>query len=900
MIEDSRAPLVVTRESWRARCAASGVRVLCLETGNPTPAAEGSAAYEPVAGGPEDPAYVIYTSGSTGQPKGVLVPHRGVVRLVRNQNYVTLGADDTILQLAPLSFDASTFELWGALLNGGRVALAPAGRPALAEIGEAIQRYQVTTLWLTAGLFHLMVDERLEDLKPLRQLLAGGDVLFPGHVLRVRRVLPHCRLINGYGPTENTTFTCCHTITNEADVTPSVPIGRPISNTQVYVLDAQLEPVPVGVAGELYTGGDGVALGYLNDPVLTAGRFIPDPFRPGAGNRLYRTGDSVRWRADGNLEFLGRLDQQVKIRGFRIEPAEIETVLAAHPAVSACAVVAPGGPAGERSITAFMVPGEGARLTAGALRAWLAARLPEHMIPTRFVAREGLPLTANGKVDRQALANAEGAGLPPGTEYLAPRSELERTLAGLWQEALRQERVGVFDDFFELGGHSLLAMVIRARLAAVLKREVPIGWFFEERTIAGLSRQIEASGEGLAALVPIGNADRQHRLPASFGQQAMWLLQRTLPDAATYNQSVAHHLHGPVDAGRLRRSLESIMDRHEVLRTALVLDVNELVQIITAPAALALPWEELDLRDIPDAQRPAAIAVRLLEEARRPFDLARAPMWRALWLTTGADEHILQLTLHHGIEDEWSRKLLLEELPRLYAADGNPRAAGLEPLPVQYADLAVWQRLALAGARLEADRAYWSAQLKDLPPPLKLPTDRPPTAERTGRGAVQRFELPPVLTESLRALALQEGMSLFGLMLAAFQVWLFRWSGQDDLVVGTPVSRRERPEAQRLLGFFLNTLPLRARINGGACFRAFLAQVRADLRAGMEHAALPFEQMVALVAPGREDRQLPLYQAMFVLVEQGLPRWHLDRHEVRPVEVHTGTAKCDLLLNVVA
>ncbi|HYV30825.1 MAG TPA: amino acid adenylation domain-containing protein, partial [Candidatus Binatia bacterium] len=349
---------------------------------------------------PEDPAYVSYTSGSTGQPKGVVVPHQGVVRLVKGTDYVSLSSEETLLHLSPLSFDASTFELWGALLNGGRLVLLPPGQPSLEEIGETIRQYRVTTLWLTAGLFHLMVDERLNDLMPLRQLLAGGDVLCPKRVAKARRALPRCRLINGYGPTENTTFTCCYTVVDERELIPTVPIGRPIANTRVYVLDASLQPVPVGVPGELYAGGDGVACGYLNQQQLTAERFIPDPFNLRAGARLYRTGDQVRWRPDGNLEFLRRLDSQVKIRGFRVELGEIETVLRETAGVREAMVSLREDTAGEKRLVAYVVAGGNSVPDEPGLKAALKARLPDYMIPAHVEFLSALPLTPNGKVDR--------------------------------------------------------------------------------------------------------------------------------------------------------------------------------------------------------------------------------------------------------------------------------------------------------------------------------------------------------------------------------------------------------------------------------------------------------------------------------------------------------------------
>ena len=849
---------------------------------------------------PSDPAYVSYTSGSTGKPKGVVVPHRGVVRLVKEVDYISLNAEQTLLHLSPLSFDASTFELWGALLNGGRVVLLPPGPSALEQIGEAIRQHGVTTLWLTAGLFHLMVDERLEDLKPLRQLLAGGDVLSPGHVRKAHRSLPGCRIVNGYGPTENTTFTCCYTVADEEELIPSVPIGRPIANTQVYVLDACLQPVPVGVAGELYAGGDGLACGYLHQPKLTSERFIADPFSRVPGARLYRTGDWVRWRADGNLEFLGRMDSQVKIRGFRVELVEIEAVLGGHPAVAACAVVALNAAGENKELTAFVVRRSLPGPTGESLRDWLREKLPEYMIPSRFVAVAALPLTPNGKVDRPALIKASGEKLVAGAVYVGPRNEWERMLMEIWQAVLGRHRVGVHDNFFDLGGHSLLAVRLCSQIIRGLHVKIPLRWVFEYPTIAALVKRMESIGGHPQNTCAIRKIDRQRSLAVSFAQQRMWLLQRLLPDPATYNQPMACRLSGPVDREKVRRTLQAILERHEVLRTALVQQGEKLVQQVAGAKAVPLPWQEMDLQAVPPSQKQAVLEERLLEEARRPFDLAQAPLWRAVWIELGRDEHVLGFTFHHSIVDEWSLRLFFQELERLYASDGQTERAGLRESPVQYADYAAWQRQRLTGEFLEQQRSYWMEQLRDLPPALELPTDgvRPP--QLSGQGAIHEFHLSGSVVTQLRELARQERTTLFTVMLAAFQVWLHRYTGQTDVVVGTPITNRERPEIESMLGFFLNMLPIRARLDSNSSFRQVLRLVRESLLGAFSHADLPFETMVEMAVKERTLGHQPLYQVMFVLLEEGLPTLQLDQTKARLLPVETRTSKNDLTLSIEA
>jgi aspartate racemase len=494
LLADTGAPVVLTLARLRERlpAGAPGTRVICLDADWPAIAQEAGPPPEDRAT-PDTLAYVTYTSGSTGRPKGVCVPHRGIVRLVRNADYARLDPGEVCLQLAPLAFDASTFEIWGSLLNGARLVLHPAEPPSPAGLARVVRRHGVTTLWLTAALFHEVVDGAPGGLPPVRQLLAGGDVLSPRHVGRVLREWPGVRLVNGYGPTENTTFTCCHTVTAADLERPSVPIGRPIANTRVYVLDRHGEPVPVGVPGELHAAGDGLARGYLNCPDLTAERFVPDPWSGAPGARLYRTGDLVRWRPDGTLEFLGRTDAQVKVRGFRVEPGEVEAALGQHPAVREAVVTAREDRPGERRLVAYLVPREGPEAGPSGLRRFLAERLPAHMIPAAFVTLTALPLTPTGKVDRSALPAPEPAPVE-GSAPAGPMTPGEALVARVWAELLERPDVRARDDFFALGGHSLLATRLVARLEEALGFEVPVALVFEAPTVAGLAARLQALG----------------------------------------------------------------------------------------------------------------------------------------------------------------------------------------------------------------------------------------------------------------------------------------------------------------------------------------------------------------------------------------------------------------------
>jgi amino acid adenylation domain-containing protein len=512
MLEDTKTPVLLTHSALAAKLSAPAAEVICLDTAAAELATEAETPV-PLRVTADSLAYVSYTSGSTGRPKGVCVPHRGVVRLVRNADFARFGREDVFLQFAPIAFDASTLEIWGALLNGGRLVIFPPGPASLAELGETIETRGVTTLWLTAGLFHQMIEDQLDALRNVRQLLAGGDVLSVPHVVRALERLPRTQLINGYGPTENTTFTCCHRITAPPLPGRSVPIGRPIANTQVYILDREQQPVPVGVPGELYTGGDGLARGYLNRPELTAEKFVRHPFSVDADARLYRTGDLARWLPDGSIEFLGRIDRQVKIRGFRVEPAEVESVLAQHPEVKECAVLVRDDPSGGKCLAAYIVSKRTPAPSADTWRVFLEQKVPEHLVPSAFVALDALPLTPNGKLDTAALPPLDGSRPELRSNYVAPRDEVEKKLAEIWSSVLGVQSIGVHDRFFELGGHSLLAVRMAAQLEKRFGKKLPVAAIFQHRTIDQLARLLRSEGQGYAPLTSVVEIQPQGTRP---------------------------------------------------------------------------------------------------------------------------------------------------------------------------------------------------------------------------------------------------------------------------------------------------------------------------------------------------------------------------------------------------
>jgi len=897
MLEDTQLSVLLTQQQLVDKLPSHQAQVICLDS-DWEAISQHSEDNPPSEVRPDHLAYVMYTSGSTGRSKGVSVIHRGVVRLVKQTNYASFSAQKVFLQLAPISFDASTFEIWGSLLNGARLVVMPPQTPSLQELGQALGQYQVTTLWLTAGLFHLMVDERLEDLKSVRQLLAGGDVLSISHVNKVVQHTPGLTLLNGYGPTENTTFTCCYPITEPSCVGNSVPIGRPIANTQVYVLNAQLQPVPVGIPGELYIGGDGLARGYLNRPELTSERFIPNPFSEVSGDRLYKTGDLVRYLSDGNIEFLGRLDDQVKIRGFRIELAEIEAVLRQHPDVLQSVAITREDSPGEKQLVAYWVANPERVPSISELGNFLKQQLPEYMIPRAFVSLDALPLTPNGKIDRRALPTPEIAHLPVETTFVAPRTPVEEILTAIWAEVLGVKQVGIYDNFFELGGHSLGAIQLISRVRSSLAVEVPLPSLFENPTISGLAEFVETAlrhDQSISAL-PLLPVTRSETMPLSFAQQRLWFLEQLKPGNAFYNMPATVCLKGQLNVAALEQSLNQIMTRHEALRTNFVTVNGRPIQAIASTLTLTL--RVVDLQQLPETEREIETQRLATEEAQQPFDLAAEPLVRTKLLQLTEAEHVLLLTMHHIVSDGWSIGVFLRELAALYEAFCNNVPLVLPELPIQYADFAVWQRQWLQGEVLESQLAYWKQQLDDAPALLELPTDRVRPAVQTFRGAFQTFTLSKELSDALMTLSQRQGATLFMTLLAAFQTLLYRYTGQTDICVGTPVANRNRSEIEELIGFFVNTLVLRTDVSGNPSFEDVVSRAREVALGAYAHQDLPFEQLVEELQPVRSLSYTPLFQVMFALQNAPMPSLELPGLTLNPLATESATAKFDLTLSV--
>ncbi|MGW2952503.1 non-ribosomal peptide synthase/polyketide synthase, partial [Streptomyces eurythermus] len=833
---------------------------------------------------PADPdrlAYVMFTSGSTGLPKAVAVRHRDVAALGTDSRFGG-GVCDRVLLHSPVAFDAATFEVWAPLLNGGRVVVAPGESVDAALLRRLAADGGLTAVWLTAGLFRLLAQDAPDCFRGLTQVWTGGDVVPAPAVRRVLAACPGLTVVDGYGPTETTTFATSHALTDPAAVPGTVPIGRPLDDMRAHLLDARLRPVPPGCPGELYLAGEGVARGYLGRPGETAARFVADPSGP-PGARMYRTGDLARRRPDGTVEFLGRADDQVKIRGFRVEPGEAEAALAAHPGVTDVAVLAREDRPGAKRLVAYVV-GDAGR-DAEELRAFAARTLPDYLVPAAVVPLTALPLSRNGKVDRAALPAPEAL---PGHARTEPRTEAERRTAAVFAEVLGSEPPGVEDDFFQLGGDSILSIRLASRLAEAFDTDVTPRAVFSHPTPAALARLLGTRrGSGRPAPAP---AARGAVAPMSHAQQRLWFLQEFEPGGAEYVTALALRLRGTLDTGALRAALAAVMARHESLRTTFDSVDGRGVQIVHPPREVPLPVR--DLSHVADSQREPELRRLLAEDRARPFDLREGPLLRTGLIRLGEQDHVLSLALHHIVTDGWSTAVLLGDLAHHYRAELGVEKKELPPLPVQYADYAHWQRTT-GDSDADEHLAYWKERLAGTTP-LELPTDRPRPPVRTSSGATTRLTVPAPAVTRLTRLARDHGTTLFTTLVAAAQTYLARLSGAEDIAVGTVTSGRDRPETQNLVGFFVNTLVLRSRAEAARPFSAFLADVRQTVRDAFAHQDVPFERVVDAVQPERDTSRSPLFQVMVVLQNTPAAALDLPGLDVTDVEPESEQAAFDL------
>ncbi len=832
-------------------------------------------------------AYVIYTSGSTGTPKGVMVAHRGVTNfLCSMRREPGIEADDVLLSTTRLSFDIAALELYLPLTIGARLRIlgSEAGLDAI-RVSKEIER-GVTMMQATPASWRMLLDAGLEGTGRIK-VLCGGEAL---NIDLARTLASRSHSAwNLYGPTETTIWSSVEKLKKDLS---GVSIGRPIANTQIYILDSHGEPVPIGVAGEIHIGGAGIAQGYLNRPELTADRFVPDPFSNRPGARIYRTGDLGRRRSDGNIEFLGRNDFQVKVRGFRIELGEIEARLSEHEGVREAAVLAREDTPGDKRLVAYYTVREQNSVGAQELRAHVATKLPEYMVPAAYVKLESLPLTPNGKLNRKALPAPEDDAYGV-RQYEAPQGVIEELLASLWTKLLHLERVGRHDNFFDLGGHSLLAVRVIARVREALKVEVAIKDLFARPVLQDFASALAIAAP--AELPAIPRIPRSERIPLSPAQQRLWFLAQMEGVGAAYHIRTGLHLQGELNQAGLRWALDRLVARHEVLRTTFAFVAGEPVQQIAPAEESRFHLFEHDLRGRSDAREELKRVVT--EDSGTAFDLQAGPLIRGCLIRLADEEHALLITMHHIVSDGWSMGVFTNELSKLYGAFVRGAADPLPELKIQYADYAVWQRKWMEGEILRKQAEYWGKTLAGAPEVLQLPADHVRPEQQSYSGAATTLVLDEELTAGLRGLSRKHRTTLYMTVLAGWATLLARLSGQDDLVIGTPAANRNRVEMEGLIGFFVNTLALRLGVSGTATVGELLERVKGQVLAAQEHEDLPFEQVVEIIRPPRSLAHTPVFQVMFAWLNT--PKGMIDLAGLQ-VSPHTAVphdiSKFDLML----
>ncbi|MEH2040987.1 amino acid adenylation domain-containing protein [Nostoc sp.] len=949
MLEDTQLSILLIQQHLIERLPKHQVQLVCLDT--EWQSISQLSDFDLVnSTSSENLAYVIYTSGSTGKPKGVMIQHQSLVNLTQaaiveyGLSDAWVGQSQRILQFCSICFDAAAVEIYPSLSCGATVVLRT--KKMLSSVQTFIEKcrdWGITVLNLPIAYWHQLTFELVNAnlLLPdcIRLVVFGGE-----HPLeqRLRMWQQHIgeypQLINAYGPTEATVQVTYKLLGIDRQ---KLTIGRPIYNTQIYILDQYLQPVPIGVPGELHIGGAGLARGYLNRPELTNEKFIP--FQRGRGqrgrgqgaggrgeicdSRLYKTGDLARYLPDGDIEYLGRIDNQVKIRGFRIELGEIETALSEHNDVQTCCVIAREDTPGEKRLVAYVVPYPQVTPTIDQLRHSLKAKLPEYMVPNAFVLLESLPLTSNGKVDRRALATHELDSTLL-EKYVAPRTPIEEMLALLWTQVLKLERVGIHDNFFEVGGHSLLATQLLSRIRNIFKVELPLRELFARATIADLAQSIgQLQQQDLElSTPPILPRAENAQLPLSYAQQRLWFLDQLQPLGGLYNIPLTLRLVGTLNVAALEQSLQEIIHRHEVLRTNFINVDGQPTQIIRGQGAggreqgaggreqgtgnreqgivrtsdpLA-PWTVsiVDFKHLSTSEKEIATQQLVQKQAIQGFNLANEPLVRATLVVLSETEHALLVYIHHIVSDGWSMGVFIKELAVLYNAYSQGQPSPLAPLPIQYADFAIWQRQWLQGDVLQSQLSYWQQQLADAPTLLSLPTDRPRGAVQTYHGAYQAIALSKKLSIALKQLSQKESVTLFMTLLTAFQILLWRYSGQDDICIGTPIANRNRAEIEGLIGFFINTLVLRTRLDGNPSFKQLLSRVREVALSAYAHQDLPFEMLVEALQPERNLSHNPIFQVWFNLQNLADTQLELFGLSVEPILMSEAASKFDLSLYV--
>ncbi|MCY9340111.1 lichenysin non-ribosomal peptide synthetase LicA [Bacillus haynesii] len=870
--KDSGAAVLLTQKSMKPLAAAAefGGDILFLEDEH-LYIGDTSDLCLPIS--PEAMANLTYTSGTTGTPKGNMVSHRNILRTVKNANYLEVMESDIVLSISNYVFDAFMFDVFGSLLNGAKLVIAPKDTILdMSRLAHVLEKEKVSVLMITTALFNLLTDMRPDSLKGLRRVLFGGERASVDHVRKALKTVGKGRLLHMYGPSESTVFTTYHPVNEVPDDAQAIPIGKPVSNTEVLILDSFGNVQPAGVAGELCVSGDGLVRGYFNRPELTAEKFTTHPFK--TGEKIYRTGDMARWLADGCLEFIGRIDHQVKIRGQRIELGEIEHHLLTHDMVQEAAVLAVDSGAGDQMISAYFTADQ--ELSSEELRRHAAEGLPGYMIPSVFMQLQELPLTGNGKVDRRALPEPDVAQAAQ-KEYTAPRSRTEAQLADLWQEVLNVPKIGVHDNFFELGGHSLIGMTLIARIQQEMNVDLQLKDLFQAPTIESLA-QAAAKAEKKSA-VYIEAAPDQETYPVSSAQKRLYVLQQIEGAEKSYNMPAVLQLEGKLDLKRLKSAAQMLIKRHEAFRTTFEIRDGEPVQRI---------WEAAELTiDVIDADEQEA--EKLIKEFIRPFDLTKAPLFRMSIIRVTEEEHLLLVDMHHIISDGASVSVLIDEMTRLYAGEA------LEPLRIQYKDFSVWQQHLLT-ERHKMQEEYWLKELDGELPVLTLPTDHPRPSVQTFEGSRLSFALKPELVQQLRRLAKETESTLYMVLAASYSAFLSKLSGQSEVIVGSPAAGRPHADLSRIIGMFVNTLAIRTRPEGDKPFSAFLEEVKETTLGAFEHQDYPFEELIEKLNIQRDMSRNPLFDAVFSMQNADLKDLSMDGVTLKPYDFAHQTAKFDLTL----
>ena len=815
------------------------------------------------AASPYSHAYILYTSGSTGQPKGIVQNHRNVLFHIRNYtNNLHIAATDKLTLLSSYGFDAAVMDIFGALLNGATLCPFDIRDDGLAGFQQWLLDSEISIYHSTPTVYRYFLDSLTgrEQFPDIRLVVLGGEEVHKRDLDLFRQHFsPQCIFVNGFGPTEST-VSLQYFITHDAQIErATVPVGYPVEGTDVLLLDTTAERTEVYGIGEIAIRSPHVALAYWRRPELTRSAFMQDR----DDKRIYHTGDLGRLFPDGSIGFIGRKDQQVKIRGYRIEPGEVESALAEHPLIKETTVIARTNGNAEKQLAAYLVAREPAQVSVDELRAFLKNKLPSYMVPSQFTMLQSLPLTTTGKVDRNALSRIEPDHVGSIESSRAPRTPVEDVTASIWSDILRRDGLGIEDNFFDLGGHSLLATQVLSRVRDAFDVELPLRSIFENPTIAGLSREVEvarAKQNGLTA-PPLVQAVRGGELPLSFSQQRLWFLDQLDPGNPAYNIHAAVRLMGEVDIDLLKRSLEAVIERHEILRTTFPASDGLPFQLVSPRVPLELPIT--DLEPYATEEREEQALSLIVAESQRPFDLAAGPLLRTRLLRVSERDHILIVTMHHIVSDAWSMGILVRDAAAFYKSFAEDTPVSLPALQLQYADYASWQREWLQPEVLAESLNYWKRQLLDKPLNMQLPTDKARPATQTYNGALYPIEIEEALADEVESLSRRESVSVFMTLLTAFEVMLSRYTGSEDIVVGTDVANRSRSEIEGLIGMFVNQLVLRSDLGGDPTFGELLGRVRDVALEAYAHQDMPFDKLVEAVKPDRELDRNPLFQVMF-------------------------------------